>query len=210
MEKGNQRINGKTRRERFSDLYKELLYISRAMDSIIASDISKAAKKCKVSAVSTADALLVNEMTPSEWVSYIIDKREQQEAEARVRHEEKKRQQQAMENAMEEDYINTLFTPEAEADAAPEQEPEQEDEELPVRPRGVTSSISVSDALAQAEEAIDFVRNNPLNQQRKLLSNIFGADYVRDNPILVVGAAIVEELTALRLEIAQLQTILDK
>lgn len=209
MKKGNQRINGKTRRERFSDLYKELLYISRAMDSIIASDISKAAKKCKVSAVSTADALLVNEMTPSEWVSYIIDKREQQEAEARVRHEEKKRQQlEAMENAMEEDYINTLFTPEA--DAAPEQEPEQHDGELPVRPRGVTSSISVSDALAQAEEAIDFVRNNPLNQQRKLLSNIFGADYVRDNPILVVGAAIVEELTALRLEIAQLQTILDK
>ena len=209
MEKGNQRINGKTRRERFGDLYKELLYISRAMDSIIGSDIRQAAKKCKVSAVSIADAQLVNEMTPSEWVSYIIDKREQQEAEARVRYEEKKRQQEeAMENAMEEDYISTLFTPEAETE--PEQEPEQEDEELPVRPRGVTSSISVSDALAQAEEAIDFVRNNPLNQQRKRLSNIFGADYVRDNPILVVGAAIVEELTALRLEIAQLQTILDK
>lgn len=205
MEKGKQLINGKTRQERFGELYKELLYISRAMDSIIASDIRQAAKKCRVSAVSTADAQLVNEMPPSEWVSYIMDKRQQQEDQARIRYEEKKRKEE--EDAKEEDFVSTLFTPET--DPEPEQEPEQE-EEIPMRPRGVTSSIPVSDALAQAEEAIDFVRNNPINQQRKLLSNIFGADYVRDNPSICIGAAIVEELTALRLEIAQLQTILDR
>ena len=47
---------------------------------------------------------------------------------------------------------------------------------------------------------------DPFMEQRNRLNNLFGRDYVDANPVLVAAAVIEQELTALRLEMVQLQT----
>lgn len=51
---------------------------------------------------------------------------------------------------------------------------------------------------------------DPFMVQRRRLNNLFGEEYVTQHPVLIAAAVVEQELTAVRLEMAQLQTAIQE